>query len=146
MRLTLDLSRIVPSVAVPPMPDQVKSVREAGPVKVDQVYIGSCTNGSYYDLARAARVLRGRRVHPDVNLLVSPSNRQVYQMLLEDGSIGQLVRAGARIMECGCGPCIGLGQAPPTGGEITGGAAAPRTPPCTSRARRPPRPPLSWVI
>ena len=116
MRLTLDLSRIVPSVAVPPMPDQVKSVREAGPVKVDQVYIGSCTNGSYYDLARAARVLRGRRVHPDVNLLVSPSNRQVYQMLLEDGSIGQLVRAGARIMECGCGPCIGLGQAPPTGG------------------------------
>lgn len=116
LRLTLDLSRIVPSVAVPPMPDQVKSVREAGPVKVDQVYIGSCTNGSYYDLARAARVLRGRRVHPDVNLLVSPSNRQVYQMLLEDGSIGQLVRAGARIMECGCGPCIGLGQAPPTGG------------------------------
>ena len=116
MRLTLDLSRIVPSVAVPPMPDQVKSVREAGPVKVDQVYIGSCTNGSYYDLARAARVLRGRRVHPDVNLLVSPSNRQVYQMLLEDGSIGQLVRAGARIMECSCGPCIGLGQAPPTGG------------------------------
>ncbi len=73
LRLTLDLSRIVPSVAVPPMPDQVKSVREAGPVKVDQVYIGSCTNGSYYDLARAARVLEGRRVHPDVNLLVSPS-------------------------------------------------------------------------
>ena len=116
LRLTLDLSRIVPSVAVPPMPDQVKSVREAGPVKVDQVYIGSCTNGSYYDLARAARVLEGRRVHPDVNLLVSPSNRQVYQMLLEDGSIGQFIRAGARIMECGCGPCIGLGQAPPTGG------------------------------
>lgn len=115
-RLVLDLGEIVPSVAVPPMPDQVKSVREAGPIKVDQVYIGSCTNGSYYDLARAARVMEGRRVHPDVNLLVSPANRQVYQMLLEDGSIGMFLRAGARIMECGCGPCIGLGQAPPTGG------------------------------
>ncbi len=115
-RLVLDLSGIEPSVAVPPMPDQVMSVREAGAVKVDQVYIGSCTNGSYCDLARAARVLKGRLVHPDVNLLVSPANRQVYQMLVEDGSIAVFLKAGARIMECGCGPCIGLGQAPPTGG------------------------------
>ncbi len=115
-RLVLDLSGIEPSVAVPPMPDQVISVREAGRIKVDQVYIGSCTNGSYCDLARAARVLKGHRVHPDVNLLVSPANRQVYQMLVEDGSIAVFLKAGARIMECGCGPCIGLGQAPPTGG------------------------------
>lgn len=112
----LDLSGVEPMVALPPMPDRAVPVREARHVKVDQVFIGSCVNGSYEDIARAARVLRGRKAHPDVSLLVSPGNRQVLQMLLREGLIDSLVKAGARILECSCGPCIGLGQAPPSGG------------------------------
>lgn len=114
--LQLDLRQLEPFVAVPPMPDRVMAVKEAGRIPVNQVFIGSCTNGSYYDLARAAKVLEGKKVHPEVSLLVAPSSRQVYEMLLEDGSISTFLKAGARIMECGCGPCIGLGQAPSSGG------------------------------
>lgn len=113
--LTLALDSVRPMVAVPPMPDQAVPVDEAGEIPVNQVYIGSCVNGSYVDIARAALVLHGRRVHPDVTLLVSPGNRQVFQMLLRDGHIATLVEAGARILECGCGPCIGLSQAPASG-------------------------------
>ncbi|MDI3279912.1 MAG: aconitate hydratase, partial [Bacillota bacterium] len=114
--LELDLSSLEPLVARPHSPDAVVPVREAGPVPVQQVCIGSCTNSSYVDLMRVAGILRGKRVHPDVSLVISPGSRQVLTMLARNGALADLVEAGARILECACGPCIGMGQAPPSGG------------------------------
>lgn len=114
--IAIDLSALTPLVAAPHQPDNVMPVREAGRVKVDQVYIGSCTNSSFSDLMKAARVLEGRHVAPGVSLIVSPGTRQNYLHLLESGAIERFVRAGARILECGCGPCVGIGQAVRTGG------------------------------
>ncbi len=114
--LEIDLGTVCPMAAMPSMPDNAAPVSALSDIRVNQVYIGSCANGSYTDIARAAKVLEGKRVHPDVALLVSPGTRQVFQMLLRDGYIKMMVDAGARILECGCGPCIGLGQAPPTDG------------------------------
>ena len=111
-----DLSALRPMVALPHQPDRVCPVAEAEPVAVDQVYIGSCTNSSYSDLRRAALVLEGRRVHPRVSLVVSPGSRTIFRMLLRDGSIERFVAAGARILECACGPCVGMGQSVRTGG------------------------------
>jgi len=114
--ITIDLSTLKPLVARPHMPDNVAPVREVGPIKVNQVVIGSCTNSSYTDLMRVAAILKGKRVHPDVSLVISPGSRQVYSMLAANGALNDLVTAGARILECTCGPCIGMGQAPPSGG------------------------------
>lgn len=114
--ITIDLSTLEPLVARPHMPDNVAAVREVGPIKVDQVAIGSCTNSSYTDLMRVAAILKGKRVHPDVSLVISPGSRQVYNMLAANGALSDLVTAGARILEFTCGPCIGMGQAPPSGG------------------------------
>lgn len=111
-----DLSALRPMVALPHQPDRVCPVAEAGPVAVDQVFIGSCTNSSYTDLRRAALVLEGRRVHPRVSLVVSPGSRTIFRLLLRDGSIERFVAAGARILECACGPCVGMGQAVRSGG------------------------------
>lgn len=114
--IDIDLGSLEPLVARPHMPDNVATVREVGPIKVNQVAIGSCTNSSYTDLMRVAAILKGKRVHPDVSLVIAPGSRQVLRMLAQNGALADLVTAGARILECACGPCIGMGQAPPSGG------------------------------
>ncbi len=114
--IELDLSALEPLVACPSSPDNVKPVKELSNIKVDQVAIGSCTNSSYRDLKLAARILRGKKVHPEVSLVISPGSRQVLSMLAEEGDLAHLIDAGARILEVACGPCIGMGQAPPSGG------------------------------
>lgn len=111
--LTIDLSELVPLAACPHSPDAVKQVREIN-IKVDQVCIGSCTNSSYLDLMRVARILRGRTIAPHISLTVSPGSKQVFNMLAENGALADLISAGARILECACGPCIGMGQSPKT--------------------------------
>jgi aconitate hydratase len=91
-------------------------VRELSDVKVDQVAIGSCTNSSYRDFKMVAGLLKGRKVNPDVSLVISPGSRQVLSMLAKEGALADMIDAGARILEVGCGPCIGMGQSPPSGG------------------------------
>ncbi|HWQ58748.1 MAG TPA: aconitate hydratase [Clostridia bacterium] len=114
--VTMNLSELEPLVACPHMPDNVKAVSQLGDVRVQQVYIGSCTNTSYADIKKAAMILKGRTVHPDVSLTVSPGSRQTFRMLLDEGVISDLVDSGARIGEIACGACCGLGQAPATNG------------------------------
>ena len=113
--IEIDLSTLKPLVARPHMPDNVVTVAEAGPIKVDQVFIGSCTNSSYQDMMRVARILKGKRVHPDVSLVIGPGSRQVLTMLARNGALADMMAAGARILETACGPCIGMGQSPRTG-------------------------------
>lgn len=110
----IDLSALVPMVALPHMPDNVKTVEEAGPIKVDQVCIGSCTNSSYLDMMRVAAILKGKTVHPDVSLVIAPGSRQVLSMLSQNGALHDMIEAGARICETACGFCIGMGQSPAT--------------------------------
>lgn len=115
--IDIDLNTLEPLVAQPDMPDNVCKVSDLKErVKLDQVFIGSCTNASYSDLAKAAAILKGHTVHPDVSLVVAAGSRQIFAMALRDGIISTLVDAGARILECGCGPCVGIGQAPRTNG------------------------------
>ena len=111
----IDLSALEPLVARPHMPDNVVTVTEAGPIRVDQVFIGSCTNSSYQDMMRVARILKGKRVHPEVSLVIGPGSRQVLTMLARNGALADMMTAGARILETACGPCIGMGQSPRTG-------------------------------
>ena len=113
-KLTINLDELEPLVALPHSPDNVKTVSEAAGVKVDQVAIGSCTNGSYLDLMKVAKILKGKTVHKDVSLVIAPGSKQVLTMLAANGALADLVAAGARILESGCGPCIGMGQAPAT--------------------------------
>ncbi len=110
--ITIDLSQLEPLTAEPHSPDKVIKVKDGGEVKVDQVAIGSCTNSSYQDLMRVARILRGQTVDPSVSLVISPGSKQVLSMLADNGALADLIKAGARILESGCGPCIGMGQAP----------------------------------
>ncbi|MGB3985856.1 MAG: aconitate hydratase, partial [Limnochordia bacterium] len=110
--IVIDLNELEPLAAKPHSPDNVAKVREIGPIKVDQVAIGSCTNSSYQDLMKVARILKGKAVHSGVSLVISPGSRQVLAMLAENGALADLINAGARILEAGCGPCIGMGQAP----------------------------------
>lgn len=112
--ITIELSKLEPLAAMPHSPDNVKPVREIGPIKVDQVCIGSCTNASYLDLMRVAAILKGKSIAPEVSLTISPGSKQVMTMLAENGALADIIDAGARILECGCGPCIGMGQAPRT--------------------------------
>ncbi len=114
--ITIDLGQLEPLVAQPHMPDRVCPAKEIAGLKLDQVAIGSCTNSSYKDLATVAAILKGRSVHPETSLVISPGSRQVLAMLAEDGALTDLIDAGARILECACGPCIGIGQSPPTDG------------------------------
>lgn len=115
-QITLDLAKLEPLVACPHSPDRVILVKDAGQIKIDQVCIGSCTNSSYQDLMKAANLLRGKTVHPGVSLVISPGSKQVLSMLAKNGALADLIQCGARILECACGPCIGMGQAPVTGG------------------------------
>ena len=112
----LDLRQLVPLVAKPHSPDHVVPVSELRGTRLDQVAIGSCTNSSYQDLMTVAGILAGRRVHPRVSLLISPGSRQVLEMLAANGALATMIAAGARLLEASCGPCIGMGQAPPSGG------------------------------
>jgi aconitate hydratase len=114
-RVVIDLSDVEPLAAGTPSPDNVRPVADLAGTRVAQVAIGSCTNSSYQDLMLVAEVLKGRTVHPNVELAISPGSRQVLTMLAESGALAELVRAGARILECGCGPCIGLGFASAAG-------------------------------
>ena len=112
----IDLSGLRPLAACPHSPDAVKAVEEIGPIKIDQCCIGSCTNSSLYDMLKVAAILKGKTIHPDVSLSIAPGSKQVFHMLAENGALADLIAAGARILECACGPCIGMGQSPNSGG------------------------------
>ena len=113
---TVDLSALRPLAACPHSPDNVKSVDALAGMKIDQVCIGSCTNSSLSDMLTVAKMLKGKTVHPDVSLSISPGSKQVYTMLAESGALADLIAAGARILECACGPCIGMGFSPKSAG------------------------------
>lgn len=112
----IDLSELKPLIACPHSPDNVKTIEELEGMNIDQVVIGSCTNSSYLDLIKVAKILRGQHVHPDVSLVLAPGSRQVLNMLAKNGALADIISAGARILECACGPCIGMGQSPPSKG------------------------------
>ena len=112
----INLSALTPRVACPHSPDNIKSASELAGMKVSQVCIGSCTNSSLRDLLSVAAILKGKTVHPDVSLSISPGSKQVYTMLAECGAMADLISAGARILECACGPCIGMGFSPKSEG------------------------------
>ena len=114
--IDLDLSSLVPMAACPHSPDAVKTVDEIGPIKIDQCCIGSCTNSSYLDMMRVAAVLKGKTVHPEVSLTIGCGSKQVYNMLALNGALADIIAAGARVLECACGPCIGMVQSPNSGG------------------------------
>lgn len=113
--LEIDLSSLKPLVAMPGMPDNVFDIDEVAGTKINQVYIGSCTNGSYHDLKIAAEMLKGKHVSTDIDVIVSPGSRQAWEMLMEDGSFLSLTKAGVRMIEPGCNACIGIGFVPGTG-------------------------------
>ncbi len=113
---TVDLSSLKPLAACPHSPDNVKAVSELAGVKINQVCIGSCTNSSMLDMLTVASILKGKTIHPNVSLSISPGSKQVYTMLAECGALADLINAGARILECACGPCIGMGFSPQSAG------------------------------
>ena len=110
--IVIDLSTLEPMAACPHSPDNVKSIKEIGQMKIDQVCIGSCTNSSLVDMLKVAYILDGKTVHPDVSLAVSPGSKQVLGMMAENGALEKIISAGARVLESACGPCIGMGQSP----------------------------------
>lgn len=112
--IEIDLSKLEPLIAQPHSPDKVAKVKEIAGTKVNQVAIGSCTNSSYVDMMTVAGALKGKQIHPAVSLVISPGSRQVLEMIARNGSLADMIRAGARILETTCGPCIGMGQAPPS--------------------------------
>ena len=114
--ITIDLSELEPLAACPHSPDNVKPVSELAGKKIDQVCIGSCTNSSYLDLMRVASILKGKVIADNVSLAIAPGSRQVYNMIAQNGALSDIVSAGARVLECACGPCIGMGQAPNSAG------------------------------
>lgn len=114
--IEIDLSSLAPMAAMPHMPDRVKDVTEIGKIKVDQVCIGSCTNSSLMDMLKVAAILKGKTVCPTVSLSIAPGSKQVLNMLAKNGALSDMIDAGARILESACGPCIGMGQSPNSGG------------------------------
>ena len=108
----LNLSELSPMAACPHSPDNVKTIPEIGKLKIDQVCIGSCTNSSLLDMMKVAYILKGKTCHPDVSLSIAPGSKQVFNMMAQNGILSDLIAAGARILECACGPCIGMGQSP----------------------------------
>ena len=113
--LKVDLSSLTPLAAMPHSPDNVDSISNIGAIKVNQVAIGSCTNSSYADLMKVAEILKGKQVHPDVSLVISPGSSKILSKLAENGALAAMIKAGARIIENACGPCIGMGQSPKSG-------------------------------
>lgn len=114
--IEIDLSEIEPLIAMPHMPDNVVPVSQVKGRKIDQVCIGSCTNSSYTDLMKVAHILKGKKVADWVSVTLSPGSKQVFQMIALNGALAEIIKAGVRVLESACGPCIGMGQAPPTGG------------------------------
>lgn len=114
--IDIDLSLLRPMAACPDSPDAIKNISELKGIKVDQVAIGSCTNSGYEDLMKAAAILKGKMIAPNVSLVVSPGSRQVMMKLIQNGALATFIQAGARILECACGPCIGMGQSPKSDG------------------------------
>ncbi|MDY3006496.1 aconitate hydratase [Anaerococcus porci] len=114
--MEIDLRDIKPAVAKPHFPDQYEIVENLPKIKLDQVAIGSCTNSSYKDMMKVASILDGKKVHPDISLVISPGSATILEKLSENGALSKMIKAGARILESGCGPCIGMGQAPKSKG------------------------------
>ncbi len=114
--ITINLSELAPMLACPHSPDNIKSVSEIEGMKIDQVCIGSCTNSSLLDMLKVAYILDGKTVHPDVSLSIAPGSKQVLNMISQNGALAKMIDAGARILESACGPCIGMGQSPNSGG------------------------------
>ena len=114
--IDIDLSALKPMIACPHSPDNVVEVASLKDVKVDQVCIGSCTNSSLQDLLKVAAMLKGKTIDPSVSLSVSPGSRQVLTMLSDCGALSDILASGARVLECACGPCIGMGFSPNSGG------------------------------
>ena len=114
--IDIDLCALEPMAACPHMPDKVKTTEEIGKIKIDQVAIGSCTNSSFVDMMKVAKILKGKTVCPTVSLCIAPGSKQVLNMLAMNGALGDMIGAGARILESACGPCIGMGQSPNSGG------------------------------
>lgn len=114
--IQIDLSALKPMIACPHSPDNVVSVESLKGTKVDQVCIGSCTNSSLYDMLKVAAMLKGKTVHPTVSLSVSPGSKQVLRMLADCGALSDILASGARVLECACGPCIGMGFSPNSAG------------------------------
>ena len=114
--IPIDLSALKPMIACPHSPDNVVSVESIAGTKVDQVCIGSCTNSSLYDMLKVAAMLKGKTVHPNVSLSISPGSKQVLRMLSDCGALSHILASGARVLECACGPCIGMGFSPNSGG------------------------------
>lgn len=110
--IEINLSELEPLAACPHSPDNIKTIKELEGKKVDQVCIGSCTNSSYLDLMRVAHILKGKKVADNVSLAIAPGSKQVFNMLALNGALGDMIAAGARILESACGPCIGMGQSP----------------------------------
>lgn len=113
--IEINLNEVEPMIAKPHMPDQVVKVKEVAGTPVQQVAIGSCTNSSYKDIMTVAAMLKGKTVHPGLSLGFSPGSRQVLNMIARNGALTDLIASGARLLESACGPCIGMGFAPPTG-------------------------------
>ena len=111
-RYTINLCELEPLAACPSSPDNIKPIRELTGIKVDQVAIGSCTNSSFADMTKTASVLKGHKIADSVSLGISPGSRQVLSMMAESGALTDMIDAGARILECACGPCIGMGFSP----------------------------------
>ena len=114
--IEIDLDELKPMIACPHSPDNVVPVKTIEGTKVDQVCIGSCTNSSLYDMLKVAALLKGRTISPDVSLSISPGSRQVLTMLSDCGALTDILSSGARVLECACGPCIGMGFSPNSGG------------------------------
>ena len=114
--INIDLSALKPMIACPHSPDNVVSVESLKGTKVDQVCIGSCTNSSLLDMLKVAALLKGKTIDPRVSLSISPGSKQVLSMLAECGALSDILASGARVLECACGPCIGMGFSPNSGG------------------------------
>ncbi len=114
--IDINLSELKPLIACPHSPDNVVTVESLKETKVDQVCIGSCTNSSLYDMLKVAALLKGKTISPDVSLSISPGSKQVLAMLAECGALTDILASGARVLECACGPCIGMGFSPNSGG------------------------------
>ena len=114
--IDINLSELKPLLACPHSPDNIKSAEELSDVKVDQVCIGSCTNSSLADMLKVAAILKGKTIDPSVSLSVSPGSKQVLTMLADCGALSDIIAAGARVLECACGPCIGMGFSPNSAG------------------------------
>ncbi|MGN1413382.1 MAG: aconitate hydratase [Anaerovoracaceae bacterium] len=114
--IEINLSELKPMIACPHSPDNVVTVESLKGTKVDQVCIGSCTNSSLYDMLKVAALLKGKTIKPEVSLSVSPGSKQVLAMLADCGALSDILASGARVLECACGPCIGMGFSPNSGG------------------------------